>query len=118
MSGEMWTVVVIAGVLVAAMVAAAAVLLVKMVRARKLLRSAGVPLNNKLLFWGSIAYLVCPVDLLPDPILLDDLGLLFLALRSLYAAADAAGLRRPRMAGGTAAGVRKEAVVESGAGRR
>jgi uncharacterized membrane protein YkvA (DUF1232 family) len=93
MSGEMWTIVVIATVLVVIMVVLAVVLLVKVVRARKLLRNAGIPLSNKLVYWGSILYLICPVDLLPDPVLLDDIGLLLLALRSLYKAADVAGLR-------------------------
>ncbi|UNO43473.1 YkvA family protein [Streptomyces sp. MST-110588] len=94
MSGELWTVVVVVAVLVAAMAAVAIVLLVKVVRARHILRAAGIPLENKILYWGAILYLISPVDLLPDPVLLDDIGVLLLALRSLYAAADAAGLRR------------------------
>lgn len=34
-------------------------------------------------------YTVSPVDLIPDPVYLDDIGLLLLALRSLHAAAGA-----------------------------
>jgi uncharacterized membrane protein YkvA (DUF1232 family) len=43
-------------------------------------------------FWAAVVYLVCPVDLLPDPILIDDIGFLLLALRSLDKAALRAGL--------------------------
>ncbi|MDX3078551.1 YkvA family protein [Streptomyces sp. NPDC088354] len=82
------TVLVIAGVAVAAMLAVAVVLVVKMARVRSLLRSADVPRSGKLAFWAAVVYLVCPVDLLPDPILIDDIGVLLLALRSLKTAAD------------------------------
>ena len=92
MSDGMWTVLGIAGVLVLATGVAVAVLLVRLVRARRMLTDAGIPLSNKLTFWGAIAYVISPVDLLPDPILLDDIGVLLLALRSLYGAAEAAGL--------------------------
>jgi uncharacterized membrane protein YkvA (DUF1232 family) len=56
-----------------------------------------VPLSTKAMFWGSIAYTVWPVDLLPDPVYLDDLGFLLLALRSVHAA-----LARARAADGDA----------------
>ncbi|WP_433547084.1 YkvA family protein [Streptomyces sp. CA-294286] len=85
---------VVAGLAVLAMFVGAVILLVKMVKARKLLTDAGVPVENKFLFWGAVAYLVSPVDLLPDPILLDDIGVMMIALRSLYAAADKAGITR------------------------
>jgi uncharacterized membrane protein YkvA (DUF1232 family) len=88
-----------AGVAVLALVTAvlAVRLLVKLVRARRLLKTAGVPLSTKAMFWGSIAYTVWPVDLLPDPVYLDDLGFLLLALRSVHAA-----LARARAADGGA----------------
>lgn len=76
-------------VLVLATLAAAIGLLVKLVRARKVLKEAGLPRSGKLTFWAAVAYLVCPIDLLPDPIYLDDIGVLLLALRSLHAAAAA-----------------------------
>jgi uncharacterized membrane protein YkvA (DUF1232 family) len=82
---------VVAVMAVAAMVVGVAILLVKMVKIRSLLRSADVPGASKAAFWGSILYLVCPVDLLPDPIFLDDIGLLLLALRSLKNTAQLAG---------------------------
>lgn len=73
------------------MAGAAAVLLVRVIRARKLLVDAGIPLRDKALFWASVIYTVSPVDLLPDPVYLDDIGFLLLALRSLHAAAQKAG---------------------------
>ncbi|MER6216270.1 MULTISPECIES: YkvA family protein [unclassified Streptomyces] len=77
---------------VAAVVAAgcalwAAVLLVRVFKARRLLLDAGVPLRDKALFWVAVLYTVSPVDLIPDPVYLDDVGVLLLALRSLHAAA-------------------------------
>ncbi|MFE4214074.1 YkvA family protein [Streptomyces sp. NPDC056844] len=80
------------------MAGAAAVLLVRVIRARKLLVDAGIPLRDKALFWASVIYTVSPVDLLPDPVYLDDIGFLLLALRSLHAAAHKAGLGRERPA--------------------
>lgn len=79
----------------------AGVLLVRVFRARKLLVDAGIPLRNKALVWAAVIYTVSPVDLLPDPVYLDDIGFLMLALRSLHAAARAAGAggRAERAAG-------------------
>ncbi|MFI9030724.1 YkvA family protein [Streptomyces sp. NPDC053560] len=96
MSTEAWIVVVVAGVLVLVTLVLAVRLLVRLVKARGLLREAGIPVQNKAVFWGAILYLVSPVDLLPDPVYLDDIGILLLALRSLYSAAEAAGLRPRR----------------------
>ncbi|MFJ1757782.1 YkvA family protein [Kitasatospora sp. NPDC088134] len=73
----------VGAVLVAATLAAAVVLVVKLVRTKRLLSDTGIPMSKKVLFWGAIVYLISPVDLLPDPILIDDLGVLLLALRSL-----------------------------------
>ncbi|MED7949728.1 MULTISPECIES: YkvA family protein [unclassified Streptomyces] len=88
-NGVFW--VVGAGVVLATLVVAG-VLVVKLVRARKLLGASGIPMSKKVLFWASIAYLVSPVDLLPDPILLDDIGFLLVALRSLGKAGLRAGV--------------------------
>ncbi|MEU5658705.1 YkvA family protein [Streptomyces sp. NPDC047737] len=85
------------GALVLLLVAGfAAVLLVRVIRARKLLVDAGTPFRGKALFWAAVIYTVSPVDLLPDPVYLDDIGFLLLALRSLHAAAHAAGAGRGR----------------------
>ncbi|MFF3171310.1 YkvA family protein [Streptomyces sp. NPDC057900] len=83
---------IIGAVLVLLTVGIAAVLLVRVFRARKLLVDAGIPLQNKALVWAAVIYTVSPVDLLPDPVYLDDIGFLMLALRSLHAAARAAGV--------------------------
>ncbi|MFF2045334.1 DUF1232 domain-containing protein [Kitasatospora sp. NPDC058170] len=77
-----------AGLVVASLVVAV-VLVVKLVRVRRLLGASGIPMSTKVLFWASIVYLVSPVDLLPDPVLLDDIGFLLVALR----AVGKAGLR-------------------------
>ncbi|QNP61500.1 YkvA family protein [Streptomyces genisteinicus] len=77
-------------VLVVAAAVCAAVLLVRVFRARKMLTDAGVPLHSKALFWTAVIYTVSPVDLIPDPVYLDDIGVLLLALRSLHAAASRA----------------------------
>ncbi|EWC64319.1 hypothetical protein UO65_0363 [Actinokineospora spheciospongiae] len=49
-------------------------------RKYRMIRSAETPLPAKVAFWGSIAYTVLPIDLLPDPILFDDIGVLLGAL--------------------------------------
>ncbi|MBO0654710.1 DUF1232 domain-containing protein [Streptomyces triculaminicus] len=96
MSDTLWIVVGVLAVLSAATAVAAVIVAVRLFKARRLLRGAGVPDSSRLLFWGALLYLVSPVDLLPDPIYLDDIGVLLLALRSLHEAADAAGVPRTR----------------------
>ncbi|MGW1770452.1 YkvA family protein [Streptomyces sp. NPDC002104] len=81
---------VVAAVVAAGLAVTAAVLLVRVFAARRLLRDAGIPLRDKALFWVAVAYTISPVDLIPDPVYLDDIGVLLLALRSLHAAASAA----------------------------
>ncbi|NEC65383.1 YkvA family protein [Streptomyces sp. SID9727] len=84
--------IIVGAVLGLLMLATAGVLLVRVLKARKLLVEAGVPLHNKALVWAAVLYTVSPVDLLPDPVYLDDIGFLLLALRSLHSAARAAGV--------------------------
>ncbi|MHC0432631.1 YkvA family protein [Streptomyces sp. O3] len=92
MSTELKAVAAVAVLLFLATAALVVVLLVRLVRARRALRDAGVPLTNTLAFWGAVLYAISPVDLLPDPVLLDDIGALLLALRSLHhASAKAKG---------------------------
>ncbi|MGW6918906.1 DUF1232 domain-containing protein [Kitasatospora sp. NPDC054939] len=83
-SGVFWW---LAGAVLLAALVAAVVLAVKLVKVRRMLGSSGVPMSGKVLFWASLVYLVSPVDLLPDPVLLDDVGLLLIALRTLGKAA-------------------------------
>ncbi|MDQ0954953.1 uncharacterized membrane protein YkvA (DUF1232 family) [Streptomyces phaeochromogenes] len=67
---------------------AAVVLLVRLVRTRRDLRRAGLPTGPRWVFWGAVAYVVLPTDLMPDPAYFDDIGVLLLALRSMRASAD------------------------------
>ncbi|MFJ7414309.1 YkvA family protein [Streptomyces sp. NPDC098077] len=90
---------VLGAVAVLVMLASAVVLLVRVFKARKLLVDAGIPLRSKALVWAAVIYTVSPVDLLPDPVYLDDIGFLLLALRSLHAAAASAGLGAAKGAG-------------------
>lgn len=47
-------------------------LLLRLVAMKRRLDAAGG--GGKLAFWGALAYLVFPIDLLPDPIYLDDMA--------------------------------------------
>ncbi|MFJ9347520.1 DUF1232 domain-containing protein [Streptomyces sp. NPDC101237] len=80
------TVLVICAIVAAALLAGAVAVLVRLVRTRRTLREAGLPTGPRWVFWGAVLYLVLPTDLLPDPIYLDDIGVLLLALRSMRAA--------------------------------
>ncbi|MFG3013165.1 DUF1232 domain-containing protein [Streptomyces cinerochromogenes] len=91
------TLLTIAAVVAAGLLAVAVGLLVRLVRARRTLRRAGLPTGPRWVFWGAVAYLLLPADLLPDPVYLDDIGVLLLALRSLRVA-------RPLPPGSTGAG--------------
>ena len=79
----------VAAVLAAAVFGAALALLLRLVRTRRDLRRAGLPTGPRWVFWGAVLYLVLPTDLLPDPVYLDDIGVLLLALRSMRAAVPA-----------------------------
>jgi uncharacterized membrane protein YkvA (DUF1232 family) len=93
MSTEVTVLLVAAAILVAATLAVAIALLVRMVRTRRDLRRAGLPVERQWVFWGAVAYLVLPADLLPDPVFLDDIGVLLLALRSMKSANSGIGER-------------------------
>jgi uncharacterized membrane protein YkvA (DUF1232 family) len=56
------------------------VLAITMIRRHRKVHQPGVPVSAKVSYYGSIAYAVLPVDLLPDPILVDDIGVLATAL--------------------------------------
>ncbi|KOT40784.1 membrane protein [Streptomyces caelestis] len=80
---------VVAAVLAAAVLAGAIAVLVRLVRTRRELRHAGLPTGPRWVFWGAVLYLVLPTDLLPDPVYLDDVGVLLLALRTLRGSSGA-----------------------------
>ncbi|MEU2117617.1 YkvA family protein [Streptomyces sp. NPDC058700] len=97
MDSTLWLVVAAVVALVAA--GYAAVLLVRVFRARRLLLDAGVPLRSKALFWAAVVYTVSPIDLIPDPVYLDDIGVLLVALRALHSAAARGGADRDELPG-------------------
>jgi hypothetical protein len=79
MSREAWIAVMVLGAMVAiATLVGAVVLVIRVLRTRKLLGELG--LGGKVAFYGALIYTVLPVDLLPDPIYLDDMGVLAGAL--------------------------------------
>jgi uncharacterized membrane protein YkvA (DUF1232 family) len=49
-------------------------LLLKLVALRRTLGTLGA--SGKVAFWGAVAYAIFPIDLLPDPIYLDDMAVL------------------------------------------
>lgn len=79
MSREAWTLVIVLGAIVAvATLIGALVLAFRVWRTRKLLGELGA--GGKVAFYGALIYTILPVDVLPDPIYLDDMGLLAGAL--------------------------------------
>ncbi|GIF67692.1 hypothetical protein Ais01nite_57270 [Asanoa ishikariensis] len=79
MSREAWIAVIVAGaiVLVGAVIGTV-ILLVRVFRVRNQLGELGF--GGKFAFYGAVIFTFFPVDLLPDPIYLDDMGVLGLAL--------------------------------------
>jgi uncharacterized membrane protein YkvA (DUF1232 family) len=53
-------------------------LAIRLVRTKKQLGALGV--GGNVAFYGALAYTILPVDLLPDPVYLDDMGVLAAAL--------------------------------------
>lgn len=76
-------VIVVVAVLAAGALGVAVALLVRLVRTRRGLRRAGLPTGPRWVFWGAVLYFVLPTDLLPDPVYLDDIAVLLLALRTM-----------------------------------
>ncbi|MEU9187237.1 YkvA family protein [Streptomyces sp. NPDC048484] len=88
MDTNTWILVLVVAAVLAAALAAAIVLTVRLVRTRRNLRRAGLPTGPRWIFWGAIAYVVLPTDLIPDPAYFDDIAVLLLALRSMRASSD------------------------------
>ncbi|KUO14675.1 YkvA family protein [Streptomyces dysideae] len=90
------TVVVVGAAVIAAGVLAMAVgVFVRLVRTRRELRRAGLPTGPRWVFWGALLYFVLPTDLVPDPVYLDDIGVLLLALRTLRRTPDGGQQKLP-----------------------
>ncbi|MET0132077.1 MAG: DUF1232 domain-containing protein [Kibdelosporangium sp.] len=71
---------VVALVLVVVSAVVVLVLAITMIRRHRRVHQPDVPVSAKVSYYGSIAYAVLPIDLLPDPILVDDIGVLATAL--------------------------------------
>ncbi|GAA1687089.1 hypothetical protein GCM10009765_40750 [Fodinicola feengrottensis] len=55
-------------------------LVFKMIRKYRTITQPGMPISAKITFFASIAYAIFPLDLLPDPIYLDDIAVMVGAL--------------------------------------
>ncbi|NUR72385.1 MAG: DUF1232 domain-containing protein [Hamadaea sp.] len=79
MSREAWIVVgVVAGVVALATLYGAIRLARKLFVTKRMLGDLGT--GGKVAFWGALIYTILPIDLLPDPMYLDDMGVLTAAL--------------------------------------
>jgi uncharacterized membrane protein YkvA (DUF1232 family) len=78
-SASLGLLIVLAVVLIA-ILGVAVVLLVRLVKMFQLVRSEDMPTSGKVTFWAALIYTLFPVDVLPDPIYLDDIGVLTAAL--------------------------------------
>ncbi|WP_320068124.1 YkvA family protein [Micromonospora sp. RTGN7] len=78
MSQEQWILAVLVGLVVLATLVGAVLLAIRVFRTRQMLGTLGV--GGKVAFWGAMVYTIFPIDVLPDPIYLDDIGVLAAAL--------------------------------------
>lgn len=62
------------------MVAVAGFFVLRLLMKFRLVHSEMMPMGGKVAFWAALAYTLFPVDVLPDPFLLDDIGVLVMAL--------------------------------------
>ncbi|MFG3662347.1 YkvA family protein [Streptomyces sp. NPDC047706] len=83
---------IVIAVAVVTMLGIAIALVVKLWKVSKLLRHEEMPFSNKMVFYVSLLYTFSPVDLLPDPVYLDDIGLLVLAIRYVESTARRLGV--------------------------
>ena len=86
MSRDMWILIGVIVVIIGAVTLFLALRLTfKMVAIKRALNQLGA--SGKFAFWGALAYLIFPIDVLPDPIYLDDMavvgGALFFLTRLL-----------------------------------
>jgi Protein of unknown function (DUF1232) len=79
MSRDTWIVIGVVVVVAAIISLVIAVrLVIRLVRVKRMLGDLGA--SGKFVFWGAIAYLIFPIDILPDPIYIDDVAVLTGAL--------------------------------------
>lgn len=80
MSREAWIAIAIVVAVIGAVTLYGAIKLAKrLFVTKRLLSELGGP-SGKVAFWGALIYTILPIDLLPDPIYLDDMGVLGIAL--------------------------------------
>lgn len=84
----------------AALLAVAVFLFVRLVRMWAAVRDPRMPSRGKVAFWVAAVYAVFPIDLLPDPLYLDDAGVLAFAVAFVSNLARKHGIAlRPRESG-------------------
>lgn len=98
-SGETWALVITAVVVIGVVTLVAAIWFARrLIVTRRALGELGI--DGKVAFYGALAYTIFPIDLLPDPIYLDDIGVLAAALfyltKSLRERQGPEALHRPR----------------------
>ena len=84
--------VVLAVIIIVAMFVLALVFFIKFVRTFKLVRSQLMPLGGKVAFWATLVYLISPFDILPDPLLFDDIAVLAGAITYISRLASSRGI--------------------------
>jgi uncharacterized membrane protein YkvA (DUF1232 family) len=67
-------------VVLVALVAVAVALFVRLLGTYRMIRSSSLPIGGKVAFWATVAYFLSPIDLLPDPVVLDDIAALVATL--------------------------------------
>jgi uncharacterized membrane protein YkvA (DUF1232 family) len=92
MSREGWIVIGVVVAVIGVITLIGAIRLIrKLFRTKRMLGDLGT--GGKVAFYGALIYTIFPVDLLPDPIYLDDMGVLAIALTVL------SGIARKRRQG-------------------
>ena len=84
--------VVVLAVAVVAMLGVLLYVAFKLFRTLKYVRDPAMPAKGKWTFGLALLYVLSPVDLLPDPILIDDIGIVLLAIRSISNTARSVGI--------------------------
>lgn len=84
------------GVLIVAMLGVLVFAGIKLLRTYELISDPRMDTAGRAAFWGAVLYTLSPIDLLPDPILLDDIALVLLATAFIRNRADELGIGRGR----------------------
>jgi 4-amino-4-deoxy-L-arabinose transferase-like glycosyltransferase len=79
-SREAWIAIAVVVVIVGAITLYGAIKLAKRLFITKRLLNEVGGTGGKVAFWAALIYTILPIDILPDPIYLDDMGVLGLAL--------------------------------------